>query len=64
MTTPTDPGGQSRPARKRQIRIVLLILLIAIALDKYAITGILPPGSTLISLNPMLVFLDIPVDCP
>lgn len=54
MTTPT---GQ-----KRQGRILLLILLTAILLDKLWVSRVMPQASGLISINPMIVFLDIPVD--
>lgn len=54
MTTPT---GQ-----KRQGRVLLSTLLIAIVLDKFLVSRVLPQASGLISINPMVVFLDIPVD--
>ncbi len=53
----TPPTGQ-----KRQGRILLLILLIAILLDKLWVSRVLPQASGLVSINPMIVFLDIPVD--
>ncbi len=54
MTTPT---GQ-----KRQGRVLLSTLLIAIVLDKFLVSRLLPQASGLVSINPMIVFLDIPVD--
>jgi hypothetical protein len=54
MTTPPGP--------KRQGLTLLLILAIAILLDKFGISRVLPQVSGLIGINPMLVFLDIPVD--
>lgn len=53
----TTPFG-----RKRQGLTLVLILVIAILLDKFGISRIFPEASSLISINPMLVFLDIPVD--
>ncbi len=53
----TTPFG-----RNRQGLTLLFILSIAILLDKFGISLILPQASGLIGINPMLVFLDIPVD--
>jgi hypothetical protein len=54
MTVPTGP--------KRQGWTLLLILVIAMILDKFLISRFWPEASGLISINPMLVFLDIPLD--
>jgi hypothetical protein len=48
--------------QKRRFRVLLLILLAAIILDKCWISRAFPETSGLVSINPMLVFLDIPVD--
>ncbi len=50
------------PGPKRQGLTLLSILAIAILLDKFGISRVLPEVSSLIGINPMLVFLDIPVD--
>jgi hypothetical protein len=50
------------PGPKRQGPTLLLILAIAILLDKFGISRLLPEVSGLIGINPMLVFLDIPID--
>ena len=52
-------SGQRRPT------VMLLVLLaIAILLDRYLITDLLPWAPGLAGVNPMLVFLDIPVPLP
>jgi hypothetical protein len=48
--------------QKRQGRIILLILLASIIIDKWVVAPLLPDASALIGINPMPVFLDIPVD--
>ncbi|HEX9511088.1 MAG TPA: hypothetical protein VF939_11450 [Puia sp.] len=52
-------SGQGRPHY-----ILLVLLAIAILLDRYLIAGLFPWAPGLAGVNPMLVFLDIPVPLP
>jgi hypothetical protein len=56
MNTLTDRG--------RSVKAVLVILLIAILLDKYLIAPLAPAVSGLLAMEPMLVILDIPLGLP
>jgi hypothetical protein len=49
---------------KRQFRIVVAILLLAMLFDKYVVSQTAPGLSGLLGITPMAVFLDIPVDLP
>lgn len=50
--------------QKRSFNTVFVILLISIFLDKFLIAKEIPEASNLVGINPMVVFLDIPVDLP
>ena len=52
-------SGQRRPQY-----ILLVLLAMAILLDRYLIAGLFPWAPGLAGVNPMLVFLDIPVPLP
>jgi hypothetical protein len=49
---------------KRQFRIVLAILLLAMLFDRYVVSQAAPGLSGLLGITPMVVFLDIPADLP
>jgi hypothetical protein len=49
---------------KRQFRIVVAILLLAMLFDKYVVSQTAPGLSGLLGITPMVVFLDIPADLP
>ena len=50
--------------RKRSYSILLVLLTMAILLDRFLIAGLAPGISHLAGVNPMIVFLDIPVQLP
>jgi len=52
-------SGQQRPHY-----ILLVLLAMAILLDRFLIAGLFPEVSGLAGVNPIVVFLDIPVDLP
>lgn len=50
--------------QRRSHSIVLVLLAMAILLDRYLIAGLFPWAPGLAGVNPMIVFLDIPVHLP
>ena len=55
---------QADPGRLRPLLIVLVLLTIAVLLDRYLIAALCPWVSTLGGISLMVVFLDIPVAFP